>query len=255
MRFLSIVLTTLISCATLYEKASCENQRLIFAFSEFGPFKFMKDNHPNGLDVQLLREIARKLNMRMEFVECSFARCMEFLKTGEADVVTSLQRRPDREEYIRFIEPPYLTKSAKRFYVRKGYGWRIKKHEDLYGMRIGVKRGVAYFPRFDSDSKILKEAVNDAFLNLKKLEKGRIDAFINTESEGDFLIKKGGFEGAFEKAPYTFNEKCDVYIGLSKKSKLMPQIREIETITAKVVTADLIRDLERKAFEAVPTKK
>ncbi len=189
-------------------------------FSDMPPWKMSNDNSVEGADADIIKAIGKKLNLKVTFKKLPFKRSLKYLKTGDADIMTSLLRKPEREEYIIFIDPPYMGKSNKVFYVPRGNKTRISKYEDLYPLKIGTKLGAKYFPRFDSDEKLKKEAAVSYKLNILMLLKKRIDTFIITDSSGDYLIHKMGYGDKFEKAIFGYTKNNPVYIGLSKKSHM-----------------------------------
>ena len=102
--------------------ANSKNTILRVPISEFGPWKIIEKNEFKGIDIQILEEVGKELNLSFEFIGCTFARGLELMKHGQADLMTSLLKRPDREVYIKYIEPPYKTTSSKAFYLRKNEG-------------------------------------------------------------------------------------------------------------------------------------
>lgn len=228
--------------------------QLIVAFSKFTPYKMVNGSEYVGIDVEILEAIASRLGLVLVFQECPFSRCLKMMEYGTADIMTGLLKRPDRELYIRYLEPPYGTKSKKVFYVKKGKGSHIRKYEDLYGLRIGITRGVQYFEPFDSDAKVIKEEVTRARQNLEKLEKGRIDAFINTEIQANYLVYSKGYDTLFEKADYYYDGYNPGYFGISRKSKYMDRVDDFETVIETMVKNGEIERIVQEFFEEVKIK-
>ena len=197
-------------------------QQLIVAFSEAPPWKIISPQQEfTGIDMEILQQLASKHGLSLVIKPAPLARCLEMLKSGDADVVSNLMRTPDREGYIHYLEVPYQTRTDKVFYLQADNPRRIQSYEELYGLSIGVKRGAKYGSRFDGDSRLYKESAVSGLMNLKKLAAGRLDAVISTESEGDYLIKSRHWQHKFKKAALRFDEPRDVYFGLSRRSKLL----------------------------------
>jgi len=191
--------------------------------------------------MELTKALATPFNVQIKYAVCPWKRNLYMMENGEADILSSVLKRPDREEYMIFLEPPYRTKSTKVFYVLKGKAGLIRKYEDLYALRIGTKLGVNYFERFDNDSGLKKEDVADDVLNLRKLEGGRFDTFICTEMVGDYLIAKEGFKGKFEKAVFRFDTEAPVYFAVSKKSSWAKKVPEL-SVRIKEMVEKIIKD-------------
>ncbi len=76
------------------------------------------------------------------------------MKDGTIDPMAGLLKRPEREEYIRFVQPPCKERSDTIFFVPKGKPSLIQTYEDLYALKIGTTLGSKYFHQFDEDKKL-----------------------------------------------------------------------------------------------------
>ncbi len=218
--------------------ALSEGPTLRMALDNFPPWEMLNENNePTGIDVEFLEQVAERMGISIEYEIYPFKRALYLLKIGEADVMLGVLKRPEREHYLHFIEPPYKKYTHKTFYVLKGREHRLQKYEDLYKLRVGTRIGVNYYPEFDNDPKIAKEGVKSFALNLKKLQAGRVDTIISTETYGDYEIRKLGLDDAITKAPYAHREQQNVYMVISKESPFANRLEEFNS-----VVADLIRE-------------
>lgn len=239
------VLLSLIICLSLLHPTLAAKNELVVPISEFSPWKMTAGDRYFGIDIEILRKMAERLGLRLRFISCPFARCLEHMKEGKADLITSLLKRPDRQIYIHYLQPPYHN-DRKVFYVLKGKSHVLQRYEDLYNLRVGVKRRVKYFARFDQDPKIRKEEVTDVIQNMEKLAMGRIDTFINSETQGDYLIAISGFQHQFDKAEVTFEGYDPVYFGMSKRSQFVPRANDFERILIQLLEEGQIESVKRE---------
>ncbi len=88
------------------------------------PFKNLDrwSKNYSGIDVDIIKEIARRLNLKVTYNEGSWKRCLVMLENGSSDILSSVLKTPEREEYMYFVEPPYITHSPTAFYLKKGKG-------------------------------------------------------------------------------------------------------------------------------------
>jgi len=200
---------------------------LVVGVSPLEPWKMEINGQVTGADIDIIKAIGKKENLIPAFQVAPFKRCLEKMASGEIDIMTGLLRKPEREVYIDYIEPPYKTRSNKVFYVRKGERDRIIHHSDLRGLKIGVKIGARYYPEFDKDKQLNKIEVGSYQQNIKKLITGRIDAMIITESQGEYLVRKLGLDDKVEQAAFKYDKRNSVYIGISKHS---PRIKDIDSL-------------------------
>ncbi|MDX1655776.1 MAG: transporter substrate-binding domain-containing protein [Candidatus Competibacteraceae bacterium] len=219
----------------------------------YPPWKFVDTErwevNRGGIDIRLVEVLLAAYNRRYgtdlqaSFQAFPWKRCLELMRQGHADLISGILRRPEREEYLIFIEPPYKTHSTKVFYVLKGQGERIRRYEDLYGLTIGVQAGVRYFDRFDQDPRLIREEVSTDLFNFRKLAHGRIDAVISTESQADYLIALHGLQGRFDKAILRHDTELPVYFALSRRSPYAEQAGRFSQVVTELV--------ETEAFSAI----
>jgi polar amino acid transport system substrate-binding protein len=163
------------------------------------------------------------------------------MKDGKIDLMPGLLKNPERENYIHYIFPPYKERSDTVFFLSKGKPSVLKKYEDLYALKIGTNLGSNYFPQFDKDTKLKKEAVSSGIPNFRKLLLGRIDTVIFPEAGGIDLIHRIGIADRIEMAEFRFAQKKPVYIGISRKSHLMDNITKTESVIVSMIESGEIR--------------
>jgi polar amino acid transport system substrate-binding protein len=241
----------LLNCSNIVFAQEAKVIRL--AFSEHPPWKLILENGEiGGIDTDFFRLIASKMNLKVEIVQIPFKRGLAMLKAGTVDCMTGVLKRSEREQYLYFLDPPYKTSSNKAFYLEKGKGHLVKKYEDLYNLRIGTGIGAKYFPRFDQDTKLKKEVAPKVILCLRQLERRRIDVWIHTETTGDYLILKNGYQDKVEKAPYVYKNSINVYIVLSKKSTFVDRIDEFESYIKMFVEDGTLKKIQDAFFSNIP---
>lgn len=217
------------------------------AFNELPPYKLLEPGgRAGGIDSEFLRLVARRMGYELEFINMPFIRAMHMLKAGDADVMTGVLRRADRESFLHFVEPPYRLYSNKAFYLLKGNGGMIQSYDDLYGLTIGVARGVKYFPTFDHDPRIKKDDVAEMKLNYNKLLHHRFEAFISTEDTGDYWLRELGLEDRIEKAPYVYRKVQPVHIVVSRNSPLADRLDELGAVVRELLNAGEYERIRRE---------
>ena len=248
MSFYGRVAAILLLLLTLFPIPSpAEDNVLRVALDPFPPWKYLnRIGEPCGMDVDLIDMLAQRMGLKVEYSMYPFSRAIYLLEYGEADMMSGVLRRKERESYLHYLEPPYKDHSDKAFYLLRGRGRLLQIYEDLHALRVGTQNGTRYFPAFDHDPKIKKVATHSFELNLRMLLAKRIDAVVNTEVAGDYEIRKLGLQDSVVKAPYIYREKQDVYMVLSKKSPLADRLDEFNS-----VLADLIRE---GAFQRIVTR-
>ncbi len=196
-------------------------------------------NNPN---IEILQTIARRMDLRLELVRVPFKRALIMMKNGYLDVMAGLLKSPDREAYIFYIQPPYKTRSDTVFFVPKGQAGLIGSYEDLFSLKTGLTSGAKYFPQFDQDTRIVKEVVADGETSFRKMLAGRIQTVISSEADGIELTHKMGIASQVEMAAFRFKKKKNVYIGLSRTSKIRERLPGLElTIKSMIESGEILR--------------
>lgn len=208
-------------------------QEILVGMDHFPPWKMIRNGTIEGIDKQLVTALLKEVGITPKFVVYPWVRALELIKSGEVDMLSGVLKRPEREDHMIFIEPPYKQKSPKVFYIRRGSA-RIQSYSDLAGKRIGIKRGSQYFTRFDQDITLDKHLVNETRLNLQKLVAGRIDTVLATESQADYEIQQLGLADQLVKSCYRYDKKIPVYFVISHHSPLAKRVDELTKAARKL---------------------
>lgn len=216
--------------------AQAEQQVLRVVCDNYPPWKFKDANGQFvGIDLELLQIIAKKMDLRIECVTSDFRLGLKLLEAGDADIITNLYRRPEREEFLHFLEPPYLTHSDTVFYALKGNEHNVQRYADLKGKKVGVLKGVKYYPQFDEDTTIDKVEMPSFTEGVRHLLAGQIDVLINSEVEGDYMLASGRIDVFVVKSDFAYREPQDGYMAISKMSPLVGRLKEFNSLAAQIV--------------------
>ncbi|WP_077038015.1 ABC transporter substrate-binding protein [Pelomonas sp. KK5] len=192
---------------------------LVLAFTELAPWLTHEGPSYTGAYTEIVRELARRVDHRLEIEDCPLKRCLVQLQRGTADLIIGLRQTPERALLLQFLQTPYRLAVADRvFIVRSGESARIQRYDDLLGPRIGVAPGSSYFTRFDADHRLAKESAPSNEINLQKLLLGRIDAVPMPEDQALVLIHRLKLEHKVEPARYRVSEPSSRSIAVSRAS-------------------------------------
>ncbi|RAR26554.1 cysteine ABC transporter substrate-binding protein, partial [Pseudomonas sp. MDMC224] len=151
----------------------------------------------DGFDVDIAKELAKRLGVKANFVAQEFSGLIPGLQKGKFDILVSQVTITDeRKKQIDFTEP-YITNKVKVI-VREDNS-DIKSVNDFKGKTIGVGLGTndeAYLrnellPKV-GDFKI--NTYDDVITTLKDLDAGRIDATINNVYALKPVIEENGYK-------------------------------------------------------------
>lgn len=224
-----------------------EKREFRVAIDSWPPFRMIEDSTYTGIDFDLWREVASRLDLKLVFIESPWARCLFHMKEGFVDGMIGLAKRAEREEYMYYTNPPYY-KCSTVFYVLKGESDLIQEYNDLYKYTIGFVRGSAYFKKFDDDTKLLKHPRLKEVQLIKLLAHKRIDTFIGTDSQADYQIIQEGYNGMFEKAVYKPNNDVDLYMAISKKSDFAKELSKFNKVIKQILDEGKVKEFSREYY-------
>ncbi|MBF0572474.1 MAG: transporter substrate-binding domain-containing protein [Desulfamplus sp.] len=199
----------------------------------------INDKTITGVDVEIIKIIAQRMNMRLKIQRCPWKRCLVLMESGEADILSSVFKKPEREIYLNYFETPYLNHLPIAFYTLRDKNYHIEKYEGIYDLNtvVGVLRGASYFDRFDKDKKVKKYEVNSQEQLIPMLIEERFNAFAGYVDTVNYILVTEGFNHKIQKSIYEHNDISNVYMAISKRSPLASLM-----VKFNAVNNDLIKD-------------
>lgn len=138
------------------------------------PFVYLDNDNISGFDYDLINEIAKVFNLKLEFVQMKFDKLIPSLQIGEVDcIIAGLSVTEERKKLISFSAKYY--QSAKSILVNKN-DESIKTTNDLIGKTIGVIRGTVGDITASKINGVKVERYGSSASTLLSLKTGTIDA-------------------------------------------------------------------------------
>ena len=123
---------------TTYVWAQPDERLVRVGVYQNAPQVFIEDDGaPRGIYIDILNEVARLENWRLEFVPGTFASGLDAVRNGRIDVMTSIAATPDRDEYIDFSKETVVSVWA-QLYVRPDFS--PQNILDMQDTRVTVLR-------------------------------------------------------------------------------------------------------------------
>jgi polar amino acid transport system substrate-binding protein len=160
------------------EKIKKAGVMVVGTSAAYAPFEYREAGKLVGFDVDMGEEIARRMGVKIQWVEIDFKGIVAGLRSKRVDLlITALTKTPERAEQIEFSTPYY---NAGVGAARKA-GAAINKPGDLDGKVVGVQIGSSGERYVRGQLKGVKEvkSYDTILLALKDLEIGRVDAVVN----------------------------------------------------------------------------
>lgn len=190
-------------------------EKVIFVYEVYPPYEFHEDGQLVGTDVDIIREVCRRIDIEPVFRELPWERAIKEVTDGKAHAIFSLLKTKEREQFL-FFPRENISYEQFIFVVRKGSPVRAKRLDDLKGRRIGQCRGYSYDPAFDTYKGFDREYSSNDEEQLRKLKGGRMDAAIMNREVFRFTARKMGIQDLFEILEFEFAPKHFMYVGFSR---------------------------------------
>ena len=216
----------LLSCFLLLLSPVAGAEQVRFALNHWPPYGLAENGQEAGIDVDVAREIARRLNLELVIRKCPFKRCLTEMELGALDLQSGIARNDERARYMSYAELPYHRVSVV-FHVRRGEGARLRGYEDLKSLRVGAVVKSHYFEPFNSDKGLVKIEVPEEKQLPAMLAAGRIDAYVGTNPNAAYDILTRGYKDSLELAPYSPGIEVPVYFAISRKSPLIARMDDL----------------------------
>jgi polar amino acid transport system substrate-binding protein len=131
--------------------------------ADYPPFEYVDDNgNKIGFDIELMQEIARRMGVKLEWVDMPFDSLIASVQEGKIDAaIAAFNYSEERDANIDFTEAYYLSEDA--FVVADSFADEISAPEDAAKYIVGVQTGTT------QDSWLTENLVDTGLLTEDKL--------------------------------------------------------------------------------------
>jgi len=186
--FLLILITVLLLTTTAL---SAKERGIVFAFNkDHAPFSFIENDEPAGFDIDLLYPIFDGSKFGFEPTEYKWSDALVSLRKGvKVDLMSQMDKTPEREEIYDFSDEPYLIDEIRIFSKDDS----ISSIDDLAGKKVAVQKGSYYEEMLKQNEQITILPTESEIDALDALDNDLVDAFVGPTSVARFIIKKNGY--------------------------------------------------------------
>jgi len=154
----------------------------------YAPFDFFEKGEPAGLSIDYLNMVARRVGLRLEYVQDTWDNLLEMGKQKKIDLLHTMFYAPEREAYFLFTAP--YKSLVQGIYIREGVTG-VRSVDDLANKRVVLTKG-------DTIGELLTRLVPDAeyvFVDtydsiVKAMALGQGDATVMDTAVANYLIRK-----------------------------------------------------------------
>jgi polar amino acid transport system substrate-binding protein len=167
--------------------------------ADYPPFESVDENgNKVGFDIELMTEIAKRLDVKLEWVDMPFDSLIAAVQEGKIDAsISAFNYSEERDRTIDFSDAYYTSEDA--FTVAEGFTGTIVNPQDVAAYKVGVQTGTTQdgwlTDTLVADGALPEEnlfrydRVDQAMLDLKN---GRIDVMMSDYIPAQSLAKQLG---------------------------------------------------------------
>jgi len=164
----------------------------------YPPYVFRDSNGAlNGYLVDIWKLWEGKTGVRVDLVATDWKNAQQLMADGQADVIDSMFRTPERERHLDFT-PPYAEIPAS-IYTHTRIGG-ITDLKTLHGFLVGVKAGDACADKLDAAGITTLQPYNNYEALVQAAVAGQIRVFCMDEPAANYLLYRDRAERDFHKA-------------------------------------------------------
>ncbi|WP_293931784.1 ABC transporter substrate-binding protein [Iodobacter sp.] len=181
--------------------AAGQAENIVLCHEEEDSYPWVLKGRP-GLDIILLKMIAKKLKVKFEMRPLPWVRCLHELKNNHVSGAFNLSfgaERLDIGHYPMLGNKPNIDQrlhsDSYSLYRLKGSGinWDGERLLNPYGGIVGAQSGFAVIPQLKELGTKVDDQTRSAEINFKKLMVGRVGAVALPTKEGDMQLRNKRF--------------------------------------------------------------
>ncbi len=223
---------------TLIFKPSPHTALLVGTNAEFPPFTFRQEGEIVGFDIDIAKEVSRRLGKEMQFKDMPFDTLLPDLLLGQIDFIAAgMTATEERAKRVAFTKP-YLHDDPLLIVTLD----KPLKFEDLKGKTVVVNEGFTadiYLAKQNEVNLVRLPTTADGFIALKS---GRADAFVTADSTvRSFYAAQGDAHFALESIPGTA-ENCALVLPKNNPDLL----KQIQSALDEMEKVGYIDQLKKK---------
>lgn len=206
--FLFIILTFSTTCLA--------KEKIQIITDAWPPYVFEESGTPTGFDYEVMMAVLQRMGYEVDFQFLPWKRCVEMIKTQQADGILDISRNEERTAFMHFPNEP-LSESTSVLFHLKSRQYTFASLEDLKGLTIGTILGYKYSnTEFLEADYFVREPVKSEEQNFRKLIHGRIDLLLTNRNVGLFTAKKMGLLDKISYLPKPLSSGSN-YLAFAKK--------------------------------------
>ncbi|GAA3959577.1 hypothetical protein GCM10022278_17280 [Allohahella marinimesophila] len=221
-------------------------RQLVCSSTVYQPYVIQDEQGIRGIDVDVVREIGRRLNIDIDIRLSPWTRLEKELAAGEQDCVFSYFHTPEREAFAHFTGVPmHITEYT--VFVKSEAGMNTNGLSLLYGKRIGVNRGFKTTDAFEAAREaghIDVELVTEDTQSFRMLMLGRVNGVLTNADVGRYITAQLELEDVVALQPPLATEAA--YLVLRRAPELEDLVEQFNWALFEILRDGTYREIQER---------
>lgn len=237
-----VSLGLLAGCSTSTDGGSADGNAAVATIKEgtltvglspdFPPMEYLDGDKLVGVEPEVVTEVAKRMGLKVAFVQQKYDQLMNSARTGRVDVLASgVSDNVDRQKTLDLVD--YYNSTA-RFFTTPNQAAKFTKDTDVCGSPVAVATNDDYYPALLAYSKKVCESAGLPAIEVVGTDSGAT-ARLQLEQGRAVLAVQGAENIAYfnQKNPGKYQIVLDVVVeqpfAIALKKGNMPLAKEIQT--------------------------
>jgi polar amino acid transport system substrate-binding protein len=217
--------------------------------ADYPPFEYVENGEKVGFDIELMTEIAKRMGVKLEWVDMPFDSLIAGVQQGKIDAsISGFNYSEERDKVVDFTISYYTQEDA--FTVSESFSGTFNAPEDAANYKVGVQTGTTQdgwltdnlvTPGKMPEANLFRyDRVDQVALDLKS---GRIDVMMSDYDPARYLVKSLGglkvvWHGVLTSGPFNIVVPDGDKELKAEMDKIIKQLQDegfIEQLIAKYI--------------------
>jgi two-component system, sensor histidine kinase and response regulator len=210
---------------------------------KYYPISFVEKGKPNGIAFEYAKILEKELGMKLELVDIPFGKGLARARAKKIDLLPCLSRTPERAEYLKFTDQPYL-KLPIVIITRKDVE-NLNSVADLKGRKVSVDPNLVAYSKLKKDYAhldlefVFRETTPEV---IRAVHLGDAEACFVSSAVAGYLISQNGWSNLMISAETDWPD-----------TKLRMAVRDDWPTLARIV-GKVVQAVPREEREAIFNK-
>jgi len=198
-----------------------QNITIVRGIGDYPPLEMIEDGQLTGLHIDMIRYIADKLDINVEFLSLPWGRAIQYFSSGKAHAISYYGYTKQRELHAIYHTENILSNTRWVFLALEERKNEFSFDRNLNGLEklvIGVQHGYSHGEYFDSMKHLVRDMVLTEFDLERMLKNKRHDLAMMSHQEFLGFKKRGDFQGIVALTPSIDTDAQ--YLAFSRNIKL-----------------------------------